>query len=188
LAGKAGTLTEKNFLEVKNLLSPSTLALATVGEGGTPHVAPVYFTNDDRLNLYFFSDPLSQHGIDLARDGRAAVAIYPEVSGWQEIRGLQLRGEARPMPPGPEWQAAWERYASKFPFARELEAVVAQNQLYKFIPGWIRLVDNRRGFGYKIEWMRRQDGGGEGEADSTWQAIEPGGRAAGGADGRARPG
>jgi len=33
-----------------------------------------------------------------------------------------------------------------------LEEMVARNALYVFQPRWIRLVDNRRGFGFKQEW------------------------------------
>ena len=80
------------------------------------------------------------------------MAIYPECRGWQDIRGLQLHGEACPVTSGPEWETAWKLYAAKFPFVAALKAIVARNQLYVFTPRWIRLVDNRRGFGFKQEW------------------------------------
>ena len=166
-----------------DLLTPSTLALATVGEDLAPHVASVYFVTDDRFNLYFFSDPLSQHGLDLVHTPQAAVAIYPEAYGWQEIRGLQMRGEARPVAARVVWEAAWERYAAKFPFVMELQQVVAQNQLYEFIPDWMRLVDNARGFGYKAEWVRRKDSGEAEDPGSAWQAIDPGAPVTGGEGG-----
>ena len=38
------------------------------------------------------------------------------------------------------------------PFVIQLEPVVARNEMYAFAPSWIRLVDNRRGFGFKQEW------------------------------------
>jgi len=135
-----------------DLLSVSTLTLATCGSDGTPHAAPVYFAADDGLRLYFFSDPGSQHSLDLNQDPRAAAAIYPECDGWQEIRGLQLHGEAHQVPPGSEWETAWALYAARFPFVDELKAAVSRNALYVFIPHWVRLVDNRRGFGFKQEW------------------------------------
>ncbi len=135
-----------------DLLSLSTLTLATSGAGGSPHAAPVYFAAAETLRLYFFSDPQSQHSLDLTQDPRAAAAIYPECRDWQDIRGLQLQGEVHPVPPGPEWEAAWLLYATKFPFVSELKTVVERNALYVFIPRWARLVDNRRGFGFKQEW------------------------------------
>jgi len=135
-----------------DLLSLSTMTLATSGPSGEPHAAPVYFAAAETLYLYFFSDPHSQHSLDLARDARAAAAIYPECRDWRDIRGLQLHGEVHPVPPGLEWDAAWVLYAAKFPFVSGLKAVVERNVLYAFTPRWVRLVDNRRGFGFKQEW------------------------------------
>jgi uncharacterized protein YhbP (UPF0306 family) len=134
------------------LLEVSTMTLATSGAGGEPHAAAVYFAADEDLRLYFFSDPQSQHGQDLARERQAAVSFYPHTQGWQDIRGVQMRGEVRLVEVGPEWEAGWAVYTIKFPFVRKLKAVVAQNSLYVFMPYWIRLVDNTRGFGFKQEW------------------------------------
>jgi uncharacterized protein YhbP (UPF0306 family) len=143
----------KSKLPNIDLLELSTLTLSTVGLGGEPHAAPVYFVADKAVRLYFFSDAGSRHSQDAERDRRAAAAIYPECRDWQDIRGLQLRGEVRAVEPGPEWEAAWEIYTAKFPFVSELKAVVARNNLFVFEPNWIRLIDNRQGFGFKEEWI-----------------------------------
>jgi uncharacterized protein YhbP (UPF0306 family) len=143
-----------------DLFSLPALTLATTGPDGEPHAAAVYFVAREvaingaaaGLRLYFFSDPLSQHGQDLHHDGRAAAAIFPLASGWQDIRGLQLRGLAEMVDAGAAWEAAWAAYAEKFPFVVGLRAEVARSALYAFIPSWFRLVDNQRGFGYKEEW------------------------------------
>lgn len=138
--------------EALSLLSLSTLTLATSGGDGEPHAAALYFVADESLRLYFFSHPSSQHAQDIARDPRAAVAIYPECRSWEEIRGLQMRGEVQRVSSQTEWQAAWQRYLAKFPFVSELGQIVSQNALYVFVPRWLRWVDNRRGFGFKQEW------------------------------------
>lgn len=137
---------------ISDLLAVSAMTLATSGTEGEPHAAPVYFAAAGEMRLYFFSEAHSRHSQHLARDPRAAAAIYPQCEGWQDIRGLQLHGEVRPVEPGAEWEQAWEAYLRKFPFVAGLKAVVARNQLYVFRPHWIRLVDNRRGFGFKEEW------------------------------------
>jgi uncharacterized protein YhbP (UPF0306 family) len=134
------------------LLSISTMTLATRGPDGTPHAAPVYFAASEDLRFYFFSEPGSQHAQDLAADQRAAAAFYPEVTDWQDIRGVQMRGEVSLVSHGAEWETAWERYAAKFPFVRSLKAVVERNELFVFVPHWVRMVDNRLGFGFKQEW------------------------------------
>ncbi|OGO40811.1 MAG: hypothetical protein A2W36_05815 [Chloroflexi bacterium RBG_16_58_14] len=135
-----------------DLLSLSTMTLATTGADGAAHAAAVYFAADEYLRFYFFSAPDSQHSQDIQGNPKVAVALYPECNDWQDIRGLQMHGEARRMAEGAAWQAAWQCYAHKFPFVVDLEEVIARNALYAFQPRWIRLVDNRRGFGFKQEW------------------------------------
>ncbi len=134
-----------------DFLSLPALTLATTGADGAPHAAAVYFAADERNRLYFFSEPESQHTRDLTANPRAAAAIQPHVSGWQEIRGLQLRGTVALVPEGAEWEHAWQVYQARFPFVAGLKEIIVKNSLYVFTPDWIRLVDNRRGFGYKEE-------------------------------------
>lgn len=128
------------------------MTLATSDPEGNPHAAPVYFVHDDEMRLYFFSEANSQHSRNITQNPKVAAAIYPECEGWRDIKGLQLRGELCLVESTQEWDSAWARYQVKFPFVRSLKAVVARNQLYVFIPSWIRLVDNSQGFGYKEEW------------------------------------
>ena len=135
-----------------DLLNLSTLSLATMGLDGQPHSAPVYFVAGRDLCLYFFSDLQSQHSQDIQCNPRAALSIYPECWGWEEIRGVQMRGEVYRLERGEEWDRAWDGYQAKFPFIAGLEEIVAQNSFYKFVPVWVRLVDNRKSFGYKQEW------------------------------------
>jgi uncharacterized protein YhbP (UPF0306 family) len=146
---------------ITDLLELTTLSLATTGPEGEPHAAALYYAElfaDGKLRLYFFSEPGSQHALDTARDARAAGAVQVEYQGWQEIRGLQLRGQVRQVPEGPEWDQAWEAYIAKFPFVSGLKAVVTLNKLYVFEPTWVRLVGNRSGFGSKEEWALQPEG------------------------------
>jgi uncharacterized protein YhbP (UPF0306 family) len=140
-------------LLLEDLLALSTLTISTCDPAGNPHAAPVYFAAGDELHLYFFSDPESQHGQDFLHDHRAAVAFYPECREWEEIRGVQMKGEVQTVKPGDQWEYAWKVFRAKFPFVTDLQELVAQNQLYVFVPHWVRLVDNRIGFGYKKEWI-----------------------------------
>jgi uncharacterized protein YhbP (UPF0306 family) len=141
--------------DTEEVWSLPAMTLATVSADGMPHAAPVYFAADEaRQNLYFFSAAASQHSQDLLANTRAAAAIHPLVEGWQEIRGLQLRGAVRPIAPGEEWERAWSCYLVKFPFAGDLKEMVAQNTLYTLQPDWVRWIDNRHGFGHKEEWTQ----------------------------------
>lgn len=135
----------------QDALALPAMTLATSGADGNPHAAAVYFAADGHNRLFFFSEASSQHARDLSANPRAAVTIQPHVSGWQEIRGLQLRGTVNPVPQGEQWEHGWQVYQAKFPFVAALKQVVASNTLYAFTPNWIRLLDNRRGFGFKDE-------------------------------------
>lgn len=137
---------------LEELLRLTTMTIATVGGDGEPHAAAVYFACDDQLEMYFFSDAHSQHTQDATKDSRAAAAVHPECSGWQDIRGLQMRGSVELVQAQDEWQQAWKLYQAKFPFVTDLQEIVALNLLHKFVPIWIRWLDNRRGFGFKQEW------------------------------------
>jgi uncharacterized protein YhbP (UPF0306 family) len=144
----------------EDLFRVAAMTLSTIDPEGGPCAAPVYFAAREQAlsdghshwRLYFFSETASQHARNTAQDERAAAAIYPECLGWQDIRGLQLRGAVRPVAKGEEWELAWQAYCGKFPFVAQLKPIVARNELYAFAPDWIRLVDNRRGFGFKQEW------------------------------------
>jgi uncharacterized protein YhbP (UPF0306 family) len=138
---------------VNQLLQLDAMTLGTVGADGSPHTAPIYFAVlNPRLQLVYFSDVSSRHAQDTWRSGQAAAAIYPQASDYLTIHGLQLRGLVQPVESGPNWDAAWEAYRTKFPFVAELRKMVERNSLYLLTPGWVRLIDNRRGFGYKREW------------------------------------
>ena len=139
-------------LPVKDLLRLSTMSLATADAAGRPYAAPVYFVVGEGLRFYFFSEASSRHSQDVYRSSLAAAAIYPETSGWQDIRGLQMTGIIEEVIIGEEWERAWELYQAKFPFVAELRALVTRNSLYVFKPNWIRLLDNSLGFGQKQEW------------------------------------
>ncbi|MEW6567163.1 MAG: pyridoxamine 5'-phosphate oxidase family protein [Chloroflexota bacterium] len=128
-----------------------TLTLATINPDGTPRATPLYFAYDLELSLYFLSDPSSQHCLNLKQDGRAAAALYPASSDWRELRGLQLQGRVTVLE-GSRRQQALDLYRARFPFLAELEAAVRASGLYCFTPTWVRLIDNRRGFGHQQEW------------------------------------
>jgi uncharacterized protein len=140
--------------------SESTMALATAGESGA-WVAPVYYVFFQGA-MYFFSDPESRHILESLESGQAAATIYPFVSSWQEIRGLQMSGRLRKMRPGPKAFKAVRAYMAKYPFTREffnpeedvnLEQIASRFRvrLYRFEPELVYYLDNRIRFGFRID-------------------------------------
>jgi uncharacterized protein YhbP (UPF0306 family) len=145
-------LLERELEPVHALLDETTtMVLATRMPDGSPRATPVYFAADRSLRLVFLSDPESIHSLNLARLAEASAALYPEEADWRRLRGLQMQGRAE-APVGAEADAARGIYAQRFPFVTQLAEALVASQVYAFTPTWVRLIDNRRGFGFQQEW------------------------------------
>lgn len=142
---------EFDFSKVRNFLNTrSTLTLATINEKGLPEAAPLFFASDDDT-LIWVSGQRSRHSLNLAASGKAAVTVHGETWNWSEIAGVQMEGEAAIIPLGPARERAWEVYKAKFPFVAEFEDEISRSEFYRFVPRWIRLIDNSVKFGYREE-------------------------------------
>jgi uncharacterized protein YhbP (UPF0306 family) len=133
------------------LKETTTMVLATRMPDGTPRATPVFFATDESLRLIFLSDPASAHSRNLAASQHSSAAAYPEERDWRRLRGVQMMGLASALD-GSEAEAARRAYARRFPFVTELAAGMAASRIYAFTPSWVRLIDNRRGFGFQQEW------------------------------------
>jgi uncharacterized protein len=143
------------------LTAVSTMTLATVDPQGEAHASPVFFAADDNGRLYFFSDVTSAHARYAERSSRIAAAIHRETHDPDAIHGLQIHGLMRRVEQGADRDRAWSAYRERFPFIHRYASLVNRSALFVIEPDWIRLVDNRRGFGFKREWARRRDSAGE---------------------------
>jgi len=133
------------------LARQSTLSLATLGTDGWPEAASLFFAADTDLRLYWLSSSNSRHSQNLVRQPAVAVTIHNQTWSWTDITGVQLQGTAVVVPAGEPWQAAWNLYVAKFSFAAQMEAEVRKSDFYVLTADWIRLIDNRLGFGHKEE-------------------------------------
>lgn len=128
-----------------------TGALATVGPQAEPYVCNVQFVRLQGLELVWASKPSAVHSTNLARQPRVALAVYghPDTDP-AGLHGAQLRGRAEAVALCPE---LWEPYTSRFPIAAGMRAAfdAGDQQLYRFRPDWVRWIDNRRRFGFKVE-------------------------------------
>jgi uncharacterized protein YhbP (UPF0306 family) len=87
---------------------------------------------------------------NLKHSTSAAAALYPEVRDYQKIRGVQLKGSVVEVPPE-LFEESMATYQLRFSFIQKLPAALETSQLFHLLPSWVRLIDNRRGFGYKRE-------------------------------------
>ncbi len=126
-----------------------TMVLGVGLEPVGSHSAPLYFVRGEGFTLYWLSSPDSFHSRALAAGGQASAAVFRPSRKWTELRGLQIRGTAQAVR---KQRALIEKYKSKFGLGGELDAVIGRSRLYRLEPRWMRLIDNRRGFGWNMEW------------------------------------
>jgi uncharacterized protein YhbP (UPF0306 family) len=143
------------------LAAHHTLTLATVSAEG-PWSATVFYASDDEFNLYFVSDQRTRHARDMLDRPDVALAINADVDNWNDVCGLQIEGIAAKVG-GAERVKALALYLSKFASVKALfemprsadEATIAgrlkNTDFWRVTPRFIRLIDNRRGFGFKQE-------------------------------------
>jgi len=131
-----------------------TLSLATVDEHGRPHAANVQYAVDPRMRLVWVSSPKSEHSRHLERDPHVAGTIYGHDDRAQNIHGLQFHGTAERLTDPADCNAAWELYTGRFAFVAALpqfQELLQKQAFYRLTLDWLRWIDNRRGFGWKVE-------------------------------------
>jgi hypothetical protein len=148
--------------EIRRMLElHSTLTLATV-QGGVPWAASLFYVSDEQFNLYFVSDGRTRHVQDMIASPAVALAINADVDNWNDVRGLQVEGEAGRVD-GTERTRALALYLAKFLSVKALfeapasgdEQTIAERlklaDFWRVTPRFIRLIDNGRGFGFRSE-------------------------------------
>lgn len=129
-----------------------TASLATVDAAGHPHAANVQYVSDAVWRLYWVSKQAAAHSENVRAKPQAAITIYAHIDTPENIHGVQMRGmvtEADAV----EAVEVLKRYETKYPFVAEepfRDAILAQ-QFYCFTPSWLRWIDNREHFGFKVE-------------------------------------
>ena len=153
----------ETLAEVASLLRACrTATLATCDEAGEPHAASVQYAFVDAAServtppwyLAWVSSPRAAHSVHLDRDSAAAVVVpHPDDTDPSTLRGVQMRGRAYPMEVGRVLEDVEAAYRERYPFVGREPFVAMMPTLrhYRFVPAWLRLVDNGRGFGFRSE-------------------------------------
>lgn len=144
---------ESAVLDILETVPVMTLATCATD---TPWATDVYFARTG-FDLVYFSSSHSCHCRNLAANPACAATVHPLAATWQEIRGVQMQGEASPITGVEAKMRATAAYLGKFPFARELmsnpSAVarkMAKVTAHVFRPSRIRYLDNSLGFGARF--------------------------------------
>lgn len=133
----------RTFLQEHQVIS---LALC---QDNRPWAASAFFAYDENAQrLLFLSATDTRHGAMLVRDPHVAGTIAGQFTDITQIHGLQYEGLCVQLQ-GEEAQQALEIYYQRYPQARGMSAPVWEIQ-----PTYLKLTDNRLGFGTKILWDR----------------------------------
>ncbi|MCK9421648.1 MAG: pyridoxamine 5'-phosphate oxidase family protein [Bacteroidales bacterium] len=139
---------EKQIIEFIGDHHIMTLA---VSKDNIPYCATCYYVYLQDENRFFFtSDPETRHMQDIigGNNYRVAGAIALETKIVGKIRGIQFTGTILVLE-GAELTKAKTSYLKRFPIAR----LVPGLHLWELKPDFIKLTDNRLGFGKKLIWQ-----------------------------------
>jgi len=124
------------------------LSIATISERGA-WCASCFFAWDEENNtLVITTDPATRHGTELRGNPSVAGTIALETMRVGRIRGAQFTGTVSE-PAGEELSRARKIYIRRFPYAALIEL-----HLWVIHLDYIKLTDNRLGFGHKEIWQR----------------------------------
>ena len=122
------------------------LSIATVSERGL-WCASCFFAWDEENNtLVITTDPATRHGAEFLINPSVAGTIALETRRIGRIRGAQFTGTISE-PQGDDLKRARRIYLKRFPYA-----ALADLHLWTITLNYIKLTDNRMGFGKKIVW------------------------------------
>jgi uncharacterized protein YhbP (UPF0306 family) len=143
----------RDFIAAQNALT-----LATTNADASPHACDLFYVFADDA-FYFLSAPKARHIQNLAHAPRVGATIHGVSQGWQDIRGVQIGGDAARADDLMERTRAFAQYLVKYAFVREMlprvellghaHEIFGVVDLYKLTPRWLRWIDNTQGFGYK---------------------------------------
>ncbi|NOY70045.1 MAG: hypothetical protein GXP53_11280 [Deltaproteobacteria bacterium] len=128
---------------------------------GAAWAAPVYYVFI-RPGFYFFSNPSSRHITDALASGRAACAIFEDGKTMDDICGLQMTGEIKPVGSKTRAVSVIGLYIKKFdifesflknngPVGPDFFESAFNARLYRFMPQQIFYMENRTGFSTRVE-------------------------------------
>ncbi len=121
-----------------------TIASAVNDQPWCAHCFYAYLENENQF--IFSSDTSTKHVNDFNCNNKVAGSIVLETELVGKIQGIQLKGEII-KPEGSALIKAQERYIKRFPFT-----ILMNTTLWILQANYIKMTDNRLGFGKKLIW------------------------------------
>lgn len=119
------------------------LTLATATSDGAPYCCNAFYAYHNGAFI-FTTDLSTTHGKMMAENVRVAASIVLETRTVGKVQGLQITGIVKPAIDGDK-----TTYIKSFPYA-----AVADLTLWRLEADFMKLTDNRLGFGKKLIWQR----------------------------------
>jgi len=126
------------------------LTLATAFDN-EPWTANCFYAWMEEENAFIFtSDSNTRHISDLSQGDRVAGSVVLETKVVGRIRGIQFTGRLFE-PWGELLQRSKKAYLKRFPYA-----ALMKTQLWVLEVNYVKMTDNRLGFGKKLEWGKTE--------------------------------
>lgn len=123
------------------------LTLATATADGAPYCCNCFYAYDPQTAAFIFTtDPKTRHGQMMEINNRVAASIVLETRTVGKVQGLQITGKVKQAIDGDKLL-----YLKDFPYA-----IVADLHLWRLEAEFLKLTDNRLGFGKKLIWQRQE--------------------------------
>ena len=140
---------EKRIVEFINKHHVLTLATSVENNPWCANCFYVYL--EDENCFVFTSDDKTKHVQDVNSNSRVAGSVVLETSVVGKIRGIQFRG-AMEIPQNELAEKSKKAYLKRFPFT-----VLMKTSLWVVHLDYIKMTDNRLGFGKKLIWECSED-------------------------------
>ena len=124
------------------------LTLSTVKDG-QPYTSNCFYVYLPEQNMFVFtSDKETRHGSEMLNNPKVGANIVLETKAIGKIQGLQIMGIGEELQ-SEELKKAKRAYLKKYPYA-----VLKLETMWGLKVNFLKLTDNRLGFGKKLIWEK----------------------------------
>lgn len=143
---------EEAIKSINEVLGKNKLcAIASIRENNKSYIHTAFYVFTDGLELFFLSEPCSQHSLNFENNSSTAISIYDSNQVWgKELLGIQLFGKCEGAK-GKDVIKGYYLYAKRYndfvswiKHPDELISGIAETKLYKFTTEALKIFDEKR--------------------------------------------
>ena len=133
----------KDFINDHHVLTLSTV------KDGQAYTSNCFYVYLPEQNMFVFtSDKETRHGSEMLDNPKVGANIVLETKTVGKIQGLQMMGVSEPLK-GEELKKGKLVYLKKYPYA-----ILKLETMWGLKVNFLKLTDNRLGFGKKLIWVK----------------------------------